>query len=233
MVAIGSYRAGLNVNQYVPATANPFLSGMPYGSSASQINPHNSPDYAGNDKDPRQSPLSVGMPIAGGQGYSFDSISGDARHDPNLAYYSPDGELGDIGHNNLTTNGGNSYSSTWYDQNGIADVKAPINALVGVFLSDDAPNKTDVPTFNSDDLKKAPRDYTSADARNMPVYQPKLKQIFFIGDGKTDDGTQQMFIAPPGATRLFLATWDFYEWNNNAGSRNIRVQRPGTSMLVK
>ncbi len=24
---------------------------------------------------------------------TFDSISGDARHDPNLNYYSPDGEL--------------------------------------------------------------------------------------------------------------------------------------------
>jgi Flp pilus assembly protein TadG len=231
--AIAKLYPSVNVNQNVPATANPFLSGMPYGSVASQINPHHNPDYAGNSSDPRQSPLQVGLAVSSSTPYTFDSIDGDARHDPNLDYFSPDGDLGDIGHNNLTTNGSNSYGATMYPQNGMTDIKAPINALVGVFLSDEAPNKTAVPTLNADDLAKAPQDFSTSAARNMTSYQPKLKQLFFIGDGKTDNGVTQQFVAPPGATRLFLATWDFYEWNNNAGQRNIRVARPATVQLVK
>ena len=57
--------------------------------------------------------------------------------------------------------------------------------------------------------------------------------IFFIGDGKNSSGARQQFIAPKGATRLYLATWDFFEWNNNAGYRNIRVKRPSQIILVK
>jgi len=214
MSAIAMVTKSINVNQNVPATANPFLAGMPKGSTASLNNPHNSPDYAGDSVNPKQSPLQVAMGITGGSRLTFDSISGDARHDPNLAYYAPDGQLTDIGNN---TNG---------SENGISDLKAPINALVGVFLSDDKPSLSAAPSFNSDDLKNCPTDVSSTAARNMTTYAPKLKQLFFIGDGRTDDGGVQQFVAPPGATRLYLATWDFYEWNNNAGARNIQVIRP-------
>jgi len=219
--AIAKVTRSINVDQNVPATANPFLSGMPYGAVASLNNPHNSPDYAGNTSTPRQSPLQVAMPISGGLPLTFDGISGDARHDPNLAYFAPDGELGDIG--------GNSNGS----ENGISNLKAPINALVGVFLTDEAPNKTPTPTFTAEDLAKAPTDFSSAANRNLQSYQPKLKQLFFIGDGKTDAGLAQTFVAPQGATRLYLATWDFYEWNNNAGQRNVKVARPASVTLVK
>ena len=75
--------------------------------------------------------------------------------------------------------------------------------------------------------------YVDEEARNKAVYRPKLKQMFFIGDGLTKDGLPQKFVAPEGATRLFLATWDFYEWNNNAGARNVKVYRPGSTRLVK
>jgi hypothetical protein len=221
MTAIAQFIPGVNVDQHVPATANPFLSGMPKGTLASPNNPHNSPDYAGDAKNPRQSPLQVGMSIKQGDQLSFDSISGDARHDPDLPFFSPDGELVDIGTN------------TAGDEHGIKGIKGPINALVGVYLSDEAPNKSPVPTFTQADLNKSPVDFSSSASRNKTVYEPKLKQMFFIGDGMTDDGTIQKFVAPPGATRLFLATWDFYEWNNNAGSRNVKVYRPGTVKLVK
>jgi len=219
--AVAKITRSINVNQNVPATANPFLAGMPYGSVASLNNPHNSPDYAGNSITPRQSPLQVAMGLNPGSSLTFDSISGDARHDPNLDYFSPDGELGDIGNN---TNG---------SENGISDLKAPINALVGVFLDDNAPSTSATPTFSASDLAKAPTDFSTAAARNMPEYQPKLKQLFFIGDGKTDAGVAQQFKIPAGATRLYLATWDYYEWNNNAGQRNVRVIRPASITMVK
>ena len=70
-------------------------------------------------------------------------------------------------------------------------------------------------------------------SRDFTELRPKLKQAFFIGDGKNSQGARQKFVAPTGATRLYLATWDFYEWNNNAGSRNIQVKRPSRIITVK
>jgi hypothetical protein len=46
-------------------------------------------------------------------------------------------------------------------------------------------------------------------------------------------GIKQNFVVPAGATRLYLASWDFYEWNNNAGYRNVRISRPGRLVTVK
>lgn len=213
-----------DVDQYVPATANPFLSGMPAGSVASRPNPHNSPDYAGSPGNPRQSPLAINMTIEEGQILTFDSIEGTARHDPNLPFFDPDGELTDIGHNNLTGNHNSSYGSRLYNENGIADVIAPINSLVGVFLDDNPPNLTPAP----ENL-----DFSTPASRDFAQLRPKLKQIFFIGDGLRSDGARQQFIVPAGATRLYLATWDFYEWNNNYGFRNIKVQRPMQIVTVR
>jgi hypothetical protein len=202
-----------NVSETIQATANPFLAGMPKGSVASRNNPHDSPDYAGDKKDPRQSPFAVsGMPITPGAALTFDSIAGTARHDPNLPYFSPDGELSAIGRN---TNGA---------ENGISDLTAPINALVGVFLSDEQPDKSAPP--------KA-LDFRSPQSREFATLEPQLKQLFFIGDGKTSAGVKQEFVVPEGATRLFLATWDFYEWNNNAGWREVKITRPQRIVTVK
>jgi hypothetical protein len=101
---------------------------------------------------------------------------------------------------------------------------APINALVGVYLGDDQPN-----------FSAPPRslDFSTSLSRDFTTLQPELKQLFFIGDGLNSQGIKQQFIAPAGATRLFLATWDFFEWNNNAGYRNIRVNRPERIITVK
>ncbi len=203
---------GVHIDDNISATANPYLSGMPAGSVASLNNPHNSPDYAGTATNPLQSPLQVALPLSTGDLLTFDSISGDARHDPNLADYAPDGELDDIGTN---TNGA---------ENGISQLRAPINALVGVFLDENQPNLTNHPDM---------LDYSTDEKRNHVINQPKLKQLFFIGDGLTKDGVKQQFQVPPGATRLFLATWDFFEWNNNSGQRNVRVNRPDKLLIVK
>jgi hypothetical protein len=234
--------APLNVNQNVPATANPFLAGMPAGSEASNTNPHKNPDFAGDSNNPKQSPIAVDMGITEGEVLNFDSIDGTARHDPNDPYYSPDGNPGDWGHNILNTDPSkNSYEDQTtlnaYSQNGIADANIPINALVGVFLDDKQPSLSNTPQgldFSTADE----RDFTSigaaADNSTSMVDRPlKLKQIFFIGDGMTSKGIKQSFVAPKGATRLFLATWDFYEWNNNAGQRNIKISRPGQIITVK
>lgn len=216
--------SAVNVDQPVAATANPFLSGMAAGSVASRNNPHGNADYAGTAKNPKQSAQTVNLPFAAGTVLTFDSIDGTAQHDPNLSKYEPDGQLDDIGHNNPTPNDSNSKAAGYYNENGIADVKAPINALVGVFLGDESP-----------DLSAAPAnlDFSTAASRDFQKLEPKLKQIFFIGDGVDASGKTQSFVAPKGATRLFLATWDFYEWNNNSGTRTVKVNRPEQVVTVK
>ena len=158
-----------------------------------------------------QSPWQVNLPFSDGDKLNFDSISGDARHDPNLADYAPDGQLDDIGTNTAGA------------ENGISNLRAPINALVGVFLTDDKPNMTSCPL----DAR-----FHNRASRNFKSLSPKLKQLFFIGDGHPKDGGKQDFIVPAGATRLFLATWDFFEWNNNSGPR-VKVSRPDQIMTVK
>jgi hypothetical protein len=209
---IVQFIGGVNIDDNIPATANPYLAGMHDGSVASVNNPHNSPDYAGTPSNPRQSPWQVNIPFNDNDALTFDSISGDARHDPGMSDYAPDGELDDIGTNTAGA------------ENGISNLRAPINALVGVFLDEKEPNKTTAPEM---------LDFLPADKRNFTALQPKLKQIFFIGDGLNKDGVRQQFIVPKGATRLFLATWDFFEWNNNSGQRNVRITRPDRIITVK
>lgn len=218
---IAQYVPGVYVNQKVEGTANPFLAGMPTGSVASLNNPHNSPDYAGNENSSdlrvrKQSPQPVAMPVQPGDILEFDEPAvGDVRHDPNLPYFGPDGQLNSIGRN---TNG---------SENGISDIRAPINSLVGLFLGPDRPNRTAAPR---PDPTHSPD--TQA-GRDFDVIDPQMKEIFFIGDGVNSGGQKQKFIVPQGATRLYLATWDFYEWNNNAGSRTIKITRPGRVITVK
>ena len=219
------------VDQQVMGTANPFLAGMPEGSVASLYNPHNSPDYAGDvtSRDPKkwkQSPLPVkGLPLIPGQALTFDNIAGTTRHDPNLSFYEPDGETGENGV--PRTIGRNTRGS----ENGISDINCPINALVGVFLGPDMPTNRNAPPS---------LDASTPELRGKTSYQPQLQQIFFIGDGltyKMENGmkvpVRQEFVVPEGATRLYLATWDFYEWNNNAGDRVIEIKRPQKVELVK
>lgn len=215
--------ASISVNQNIPATGNPFLSGMPNGSSASNNNPVGIPDYAGTSSTPRNSPTQSTMGISPGQAITFDSISGNAANGPGVIDSGPDGNTGNTGHNATATNP--ATSSTYTNENGIADARMPINCTCGVFLDDNAPNLSPPPSSNLDFSSSASRDFTSL--------SPQLKQVFFIGDGLKSDGTHQEFVPPPGATRLFLCTWDYYQWSNNSGARNVVINRPTKVTLVK
>src|SRR4029079_6431911 len=57
--------------------------------------------------------------------------------------------------------------------------------------------------------------------------QPLLRQIFFIGDGLSSDGSRQSVIVPDGATRLFLSTLDGFYWVDNLGRFDVRVKNVG------
>ncbi|MEM8874309.1 MAG: pilus assembly protein TadG-related protein [Planctomycetota bacterium] len=107
------------------------------------------------------------------------------------------------------------------DVNGYAGMRGPLNALTGVFLTDDQPDKTGyVPGL----------DFSSRSARNYDELRPENKQIFHIGDGLNNDADRlQRIVVPDGATRLYLGMQDEYGfWWDNFGSikTNVFVGKP-------
>ena len=194
---------GATVGVNVPGSANPYLAGMPPGSSCCAAE-GGFPDTA-----PAQSPVQVnGLPLSAGAVLTF-SASGSVSFSGGTPVNSPDGGV----FNTLDTFGLDGTPSS----NGIAGMLAPQNALVGVFLDDSIPTSSGAP----------PRlDFSNAGVgTSFSVLSPGLKQPFFIGDGLTGTGSGavQQFIVPAGATRLFLGVVDGVEWRNNTGSLNVQV----------
>lgn len=188
----------------VPGTSDPWLAGMPDGSTAS-----------GNDSAPGQSPVEVkGLTLVPGSFLTF-SARGIVDHLPSDSGNGPEGNPGWLmGHDAG-------------EQNGISNIySAPINSLVGVFLTSDEPNLSLAPAML--DFSKIGLDY--------PTLSPQIQQVFFIGDGLIQPGgdSQRVFV-PVGATRLFLGTMDGYEWNNNVGYFDVTVSssvpEPATFLL--
>ncbi len=177
----------------VPGTSNPWLAGMPDGSVAG----------GGYDTAPAQSPVLVPVVVAGGMVFTF-AVTGSVSNTPF--------PLG------LTPDGGNFYARETPPENGIADLVAPINSLVGVFLDSSRPDA--FPTPGRLDFAATGLDFASV--------APALRQPFFIGDGLagTGSGRVQRFIAPPGAARLYLGTMDGYGWIGNTGRFEVDVGCP-------
>jgi len=193
----------------VPATSNPWLAGMPNGTIANPGNPHNNPDTA-----PNNVPANVmNLPIIPGQALTFDSINGGANNFQSDELFNPDGNTGWI----VSNFSGNEH--------GKSDLTAPINAVIGVFLTDDFPT--------SDGAVPTALDFSTEAARDFQSLSPKLRQPFFIGDGKRSDNSTQQFIIPQGATRLYIGIMDGYEWNNNVGKYITTIHRIGQVTTVK
>jgi hypothetical protein len=186
----------------VPGMANPWLAGMPNGSKAS----------SGADVAPQQSPVQVtGIQITGGAVILFTSVTGTTTYGPGFSYAGPDGQSPF----NLTRNPG--------AENNIADVVTPTSSLLGVFLDDSLPTSQPTP---------ARLDFGTAASRDFLTLSPGLKQPFFIGNGLNSASQTQRFIAPAGATRLFLGTMDGSQWNNNLGSLSVTVAREAAAIAL-
>jgi hypothetical protein len=177
----------------VPGTSDPWLAGMPPGSTAS-----------GGDTAPAESPVeTLGLTLLPGELLTF-SATGGVANGSGIPLRGPDGS-GFTPHREGA-------------ENGISDVVAPGNALMGIFLN-----------ANQPDLSTAP---SSLDFRatgnvvggvNYLSLSPVLKQVFFIGDGLTNDAATQTVVVPTGATRLFLGTMDGFRWSDNVGSFEVQV----------
>jgi hypothetical protein len=191
----GDIRTQTTVNVAVPGTANPYFAGMPDGTF----------DTFG-DKAPEQSPSIVnGLPLSLGGFLSFNATGSVCFG--NCGFLTPpDGNL------DFAVSHGDG------PQHGISDITAPANALVGVFLGAEPPNNSPAPSA---------LDFTSggnvAGGFDFKSLAPKLKQVFFIGDGKATDGSVQSFAIPEGATRLYLGGMDGYGWYNNSGAFEVNV----------
>jgi hypothetical protein len=198
-----SLASAATVNVTVPGTANPYLAGMPPGTTCCAGGTTGVPDVAGPGG---QSPVQVGMDVSPGTVLTF-SATGGVAFAPGRAADPPDGGI----INELNTFGLDGTPSS----DGIAGIKAPQDALVGLFLDNNDPRSTAAP----DRL-----DFSAAGiGTNFSALSPGLKQPFFIGDGRTSTGAVQQFVAPPGATRFFLGTVDGNQWNSNSGELNVTV----------
>jgi Flp pilus assembly protein TadG len=257
-VAVINYSAAANAgagggrfDYYIPATSNPWLSGMPSGTIANKNNPANNPDYAGTEftddgKDKKSlsigtggssssdgsgantsnwaqwgdyaakksSPIRAGsIPVNPGSTLMFDSVNGGANNFASSTLYTGDGNTGWVIDN-------------WgKNENGMSNLRAPINSVVAVFLSNADPRTqgTTPPAL----------DFSSAASRDFHTLKPQLRQVFFIGDGRRSNGEVQRFVVPPGATRLYIGTMDGWEWNNNVGGFNVSTYVTGSITLVR
>jgi hypothetical protein len=104
---------------------------------------------------------------------------------------------------------------------GISGYNGTQGALTGVFLNDSVPSSGPAP---------ATLNFSTAASRNFTSLAPALGQVFFIGNGLTDANAIQQFVAPIGATRLFLGIPDGFAFNgppgayeDNDGSYRVRV----------
>lgn len=170
----------------VPGTSDLWLAGAPNGTTAS-----------GGDLAPAQSPALISG-ISGGSFYSF-SVTGWVNNSPGASSGpGPDGDIGQV----ITHSAG--------AQNGISNLTAPINSLIGVFTTGEQPSSPGAYLVFGD-----------AASLNFDSIAPTLNQAFFIGNGLTSSAQLQTFLAPTGASRLYLGTMDGYEWSNNSGEFNV------------
>jgi hypothetical protein len=206
--ATAYYVAGSSVtNSPVQAIGNPYLAGMSSGSEASWSNPANSPDYA-----PTNSPNQVSVSLTNATAITVTSVTGSTLNYGGTPSNGPTG---------VSSNVGDNYGGA---ENGISDANVPIGALVGVFLTNSQPSLSTAP---------ASLDFSTSTEQNYTTISPQIQQVFYIGSGQTSSGQQQQIMVPSGATRLFVASWDFYQYNNNVGSFQINANAQPIISLVQ
>jgi hypothetical protein len=105
---------------------------------------------------------------------------------------------------------GNAAKSEIKGLDGISGYIGRQGALVGIFLDDSNPQNYSAP--ETLDFYSDPGNY------NFVRLAPELRQIFFIGDGVNNIGQNQEFVAPEGATRLFLGIADGFSFVGPAGA---------------
>jgi hypothetical protein len=207
--AVAVLSTNTSVNATISGQSDPWLAGMPNGTQASDL-----------DTAPAQSPPLI-MNVTPGTVLTFTNVAGTVTNDPTIPKVSADGDASELhSHND------DDPMDEPAVQNNIGNITAPINSLLGLFLSSNAPNTQPAPTSTLDYSTQAERDVASQSSL-------QLQQPFFIGDGETSSAVTQTFVVPPGATRLYLGTMDGHQWSNNQGSFTATVTQQQQVYLVK
>ena len=132
---------------FVPGTANPWLAGMPDGTTV-----------PGGDSAPAESPV-FAFNVAGGQNLTFSVTGAVAQGPGDPLIWTPDGNTS-YGITGTVAGGANN----------IAGLTGPIDALLGVFLNDSLPTANPTPA-SLDFSSAASRDYlTLSPALQQPFF---------------------------------------------------------------
>lgn len=211
-----------------PASGNLWLSGMPDNTTTQNFRSDNSTvwDNSGTASNPRQRPLELNLASLGvhpGDTIALEGITGTASWNNQTPNGTTNGADGDPSY--LVANGvapAASVPST--SSNGMSNARAPIGAVMAVFLDDNAPNTTAAPPN---------LDFGTDTARNYTSIKPLLKQVFYIGDGKRSDGEAQTIVVPANATRVFFGMMDAWQWNDNVGNFQTKLYSTSAIHLTK
>jgi Flp pilus assembly protein TadG len=207
--AIAVLKPGQTANSTVPGTADIWLSGMPAGSVAGDVDT------------PSNAAPTLAMNVTPGTVLTF-SATGGTGYDASAAMAGPDGLPGNVVYHAEFSKTGDFNGL----QNGIQTITAPTSAMIGVFLTAAAPNTVTPPSSGLD--------YTTAASQNQADYTNlQVQQPFFIGSGTTSSGTVQSFIVPPGATRLYLGAFDQVDNADDTGSLTVVTTQQPQVYLVK
>lgn len=231
--AVSATAVARTVTNYVeiepPASGNLWLSGMPDNTQHKNFRPDAAHvwDNSGSSSNKKQRPLEINLANASmqpGDSIILEGISGTATYlNSNASEANTNTADGNAGY--LVANGVAPASSVpATSANGMSNTRAPIGAVMAVFLTDNAPTSGSTPS-NLDFGTAASRDYTSI--------SPQVKQVFYIGDGKRSTGETQSIVIPAGATRMFVGMMDAWQWNDNTGNFKTKLYSRSKIYLVK
>lgn len=211
-----------------PASGNLWLSGMPDNTQHQNFRPDKADvwDNSGTSSNKKQRPLEVDLGDAGlkdGDSIILEGISGSATY-LNSNANETNTNTADGDPNYLVANGVAPAGATpTTNTNGMSNVRAPIGAVMAVFLTDKVPTSGSTP---------ANLDFGTASARDYVSISPNLKQVFFIGDGKRASGETQSIIVPKDAKRMFVGMMDAWQWNDNSGNFKTKLYTRNKVYLV-
>jgi hypothetical protein len=216
-----------SVQFVAPGTGNIWLSGASNGTVTQNLRPDDNTiwDTAGGGSTPKQTPgeaSSQGFDVSHAGAITIDGLTGTASNDDDGSIYTADGNNGWIVfHGGYTGN----HDSNWpLSDNGIANVKAPISSMIGVFLPAGNPSAGSVP---------AALDFTTPASRDYQSLSPQVKQPFFIGDGRRANGETQTIVVPHGAKKLYIGIMDAWQWNDNQGGFTVTLHDAGSISTVR
>jgi hypothetical protein len=166
----------------------------------------------GGDSASLNSPVDTRLALVPGKAVQFMSVSGTV----NVNSFDSVGNRGPEGDINFNPDTAEAF--------GISVVRGPAGALVGVFLDERTPSPENQPQG---------WDFSSKAGRDTNPLAPSLRQVFYIGSGKTSLGTTKDFIIPNGAKRLFLGVLDNGGCNfDNRGSFQVTLTIPNSPPVL-